>query len=143
MVTRNNYRLNLFNGDVGIVVHNQTRSHGYGNSVLFEDSTEESGARSVPASLIPEVHDSYAMTIHKSQGSEFHEVLLVLPPADSPVLSRELLYTAITRVKDEFDAEAGTSRPGRLCLAASESVLRSTISRQIRRSSGIRDAIEN
>ncbi len=142
MVTRNDYRLNLFNGDVGVVVRGSATGGRSGSEVLFEDSTAEDGLRRVPDSLVPDAQDCFAMTIHKSQGSEFHQVLLVLPPMDSPVLSRELLYTAVTRVKDEFDAATGESHPGRLCLAASESVLRATIARQIRRTSGIRDAIE-
>ncbi|MHC4879533.1 MAG: exodeoxyribonuclease V subunit alpha [Planctomycetota bacterium] len=142
MVTRNDYRLNLFNGDVGVVVRDRKAASAHGTAVLFEESTSDAGTRAVPTSLVPNAHDSFAMTIHKSQGSEFHEVLLVLPPTDSPVLSRELLYTAVTRVKDEFDAESGSPRPGHLCLAAPESVLRAAISRQIRRTSGIRDAIE-
>jgi exodeoxyribonuclease V alpha subunit len=143
MVTRNDYRLNLFNGDVGIVVRGSSAGGRSGSEVLFEDSTAEDGLRRVPDSLVSDAQDCFAMTIHKSQGSEFHQVLLVLPPMDSPVLSRELLYTAVTRVKDEFDVATGESQPGRLCLAASESVLRATIARQIRRTSGIRDAIEN
>ncbi|MBI1310522.1 exodeoxyribonuclease V subunit alpha [bacterium] len=148
MVTRNDYRLNLFNGDVGVVVRESGRATGSGragssdSAVLFEDSTSEDGVRRVPESLVPDAQDCFAMTIHKSQGSEFHHVLLVLPPMDSPVLSRELLYTAVTRVKDEFDAATGKTQPGQLCLAASETVLRAAIDRQIRRTSGVRDAIE-
>ncbi len=143
MVTRNDYRLNLFNGDVGVVVRGSGAGGRSGNEVLFENSTAEDGVRRVPDSLVPDAQDCFAMTIHKSQGSEFHQVLLVLPPMDSPVLSRELLYTAVTRVKDEFDASTSKTQPGRLCLAASEPVLRATIARQIRRTSGVRDAIEN
>jgi len=143
MVTRNDYRLNLFNGDVGVVVRHAGSGSRSGQEVLFEDSTSEDGIRRVPDSLVADAQDCFAMTIHKSQGSEFHRVLLVLPPMDSPVLSRELLYTAVTRVKDEFDTTTRETQPGRLCLAASESVLRATIARQIRRTSGIRDAIDH
>lgn len=142
MVTRNDYRLNLFNGDVGVAVRGAGPGRRSSSEILFEDSTAEDELRRVPDSLVPDAQDCFAMTIHKSQGSEFHQVLLVLPPMDSPVLSRELLYTAVTRVKDELDAETGKSRPGRLCLAASESVVRATIAREIRRTSGIRDAIQ-
>jgi exodeoxyribonuclease V alpha subunit len=142
MVTRNDYRLNLFNGDIGVIVRSPAAAGRSGSEVLFEDSATEDGVRRVPDSLVPDAQDCFAMTIHKSQGSEFHHVLLVLPPLDSPVLSRELLYTAVTRVKDEFNPATGKTQPGHLCLAASESVLRATIARQVRRTSGIRDAIE-
>ena len=71
----------------------------------------------------------YAMTIHKSQGSEFDEVLLVLPEKDNPLLTRELLYTGITRARRK------------LSILASESVIRSAVSRRIERASGLRDAL--
>ena len=69
------------------------------------------------------------MTIHKSQGSEFDEVLLVLPEKDNPLLTRELLYTGITRTKRK------------LSILASESVIKSAVSRRIERASGLRDAL--
>ena len=82
------------------------------------------------------------MTIHRSQGSEFHQVLLVLPEHDSSVLSRELLYTAVTRVKESSDEASGAVRPGLLCIAGSELVIRSAIARSVRRSSGLGDEID-
>ena len=81
------------------------------------------------------------MTIHRSQGSEFRQVLLVLPEQDSPVLSRELLYTAVTRVKDSVDQASGQPLPGLLAIAGSESVLRGAIARRIQRVSGLADRI--
>lgn len=135
MVTRNDYQLNLFNGDVGVVV---TDSDG-GLSVLFEDPAQPDGCRIVPAALVRDPVDCFAMTIHKSQGSEFHRVVVVLPDHDSPVASRELLYTAVTRVRDEVDS--GGRTPGQLVIAASEESLRQAVDRPIRRTSGLRDAI--
>ena len=82
------------------------------------------------------------MTIHRSQGSEFRQVLLVLPEHDSPVLSRELLYTAVTRVKESADPTSGQTLPGFLCIAGSESVVRGAIDRCIHRVSGLSDGIE-
>lgn len=147
MVSRNDYRLDLFNGDVGVIAQaddnvQPTTSTGPGRVILFEDNNEESGVRRVPASLIPGVQNCFAMTIHRSQGSEFRQVLLVLPEQDSPVLSRELLYTAVTRVKEASESESGQTLPGFLCIAGSESVLRAAIDRCIHRVSGLADKIE-
>ena len=147
MVSRNDYRLDLFNGDVGVVAKADDHSHasnaaGRGRVILFEDTSEESGVRRVPASLVPSVQDCFAMTIHRSQGSEFRQVLLVLPEHDSPVLSRELLYTAVTRVKESRDPDSGKMLPGFLCIAGSESVLRGAIARGIYRASGLSEGIQ-
>ena len=148
MVTRNNYRLDLFNGDVGVVAkvdHDSisSNSSGRGRVVIFEDGNEDSGVRRVPAALVPGVRDCFAMTIHRSQGSEFRQVLLVLPEHDSPVLSRELLYTAVTRVKEFRDAAGGAALPGFLSIAGSESVLRGAITRCNHRVSGLREGVED
>lgn len=148
MVARNDYRLDLFNGDVGVVAKvghdsNSSTSAGRGRVVIFEDGSEESGVRRVPAALFPGVRDCFAMTIHRSQGSEFRQVLLVLPEHDSPVLSRELLYTAVTRVKESSDAASGVALPGFLSIAGSESVLRGAITRCIHRVSGLRERVED
>lgn len=138
IVTENNYQQNLFNGDVGVVVPG---SSGHGLELLFDDPETLGTCRLIPAALAPATRDCWAMTIHKSQGSEFRNVFVVLPEFDSPILSRELLYTATTRVKDEANAPSG--RAGFLCLAAREDVLRGAIQREIRRTSGIRDAIQH
>lgn len=138
IVTENNYQQNLFNGDVGVVMPG---SSGQGLELLFDDPASPGNSRLIPAALAPATRDCWAMTIHKSQGSEFRNVFVVLPEFDSPILSRELLYTAVTRVKDEANAPAG--RAGFLCLAAREEVLRGAIYREIRRTSGIRDAIQH
>jgi exodeoxyribonuclease V alpha subunit len=135
MVTRNDYHLNLFNGDAGVVVATPDESL----AVLFEDPSLSNGCRLVPAALVRDSVDCFAMTIHKSQGSEFHRVVVVLPDHDSPVVSRELLYTAVTRVRDEF--VSGERQSGQLVIAASENGLRNAIDRPIRRTSGLRDAI--
>ena len=148
MVSRNDYRLDLFNGDVGVVAKAEGESNslsaagGRGRVIVFEDGSDVSGVRRVPASLIPGVQDCFAMTIHRSQGSEFRQVLLVLPEHDSPVLSRELLYTAVTRVKESADPANGQTLPGFLCIAGSESVVRGAIDRCIHRVSGLSDGIE-
>lgn len=139
IITENDYRQNLFNGDVGVVV---PTTLGTGLALAVEDASDQAGGiRLIPAALAPAHRDCWAMTIHKSQGSEFGAVFIVLPEFESPVLSRELLYTAVTRVKDTVDPLTQERRPGFLCLAAREDVLRTAITRGIRRTSGLRDAI--
>tara|TARA_R110002072_G_scaffold303099_1_gene493534 strand:+ start:282071 stop:284293 length:2223 start_codon:yes stop_codon:yes gene_type:complete len=147
MVSRNDYRLDLFNGDVGVVAQGDvgikpSSVADQSRAIVFEDGSNDSGVRRVPASLIPGVQDCFAMTIHRSQGSEFRQVLLVLPERDSPVLSRELLYTAVTRVKESVDQASGQTLPGFLCIAGSESVVRGAIDRCIHRVSGLSDGVE-
>ena len=96
MVRRNDYVLKLFNGDVGIVLPDAA-----GNlSVYFPD--EDGSFRSVPPSRISDFETSFAMTVHQSQGSEFDSVLLLLPSEHSRVLSRELIYTGITRARSKI-----------------------------------------
>lgn len=89
LVTENDYALGLFNGDTGVVV---AESDGSPMAVF------ENGRRYRPA-RIRQVQTAFAITVHRSQGSQFGRVTLVLPPPDSPLLSRELLYTAITRAQ--------------------------------------------
>lgn len=93
MVLRNDYVLKLFNGDIGIVLPDASGEL----MVYFPD--QEAGFRSVAPVRLPEHATAFAMTVHKSQGSEFDAVLVLLPSAPSPVLTRELIYTAITRAR--------------------------------------------
>ncbi len=96
MVTLNDYRRSLFNGDQGIVVKAR-QEDGIHQAVAFRTS---SGFKLLPyRPLQPQLELAWALTVHKSQGSEFDRVVLVLPPADSPLLTREILYTALTRAR--------------------------------------------
>lgn len=123
LITRNDYNLNLANGDIGICVypnHSGSRSnHKTSLNVIFPRSTPNfpilesniSIAENVVthrASLIHSQEASYALTVHKAQGSEFTDVILILPDTPSPLLSRELLYTAATRAKQKL-AIVGTN----------------------------------
>jgi exodeoxyribonuclease V alpha subunit len=92
MITRNDYAARLFNGDVGIALPDASDGR---LKVFFRSGGE--GARAFAPARLPEHETVYAMTVHKSQGSEFGEVLLVLPTELSPIMSRELVYTGITR----------------------------------------------
>jgi len=107
MITRNEYGLNLFNGDIGILLPanadqpEATAEKAADIVAWFEITDPETGVkgfRKIPCSMLPEHETAFAMTIHKSQGSEFTDVLLLLPPTSSPILTKELLYTGITRV---------------------------------------------
>jgi len=93
MVTTNDYEVGLFNGDIGLL----WRAADASLRAWFAFTGE--APRSVSVRQLPEHDCAYALTVHKSQGSEFDEVLLVLPSAESPVLSRELVYTGITRAR--------------------------------------------
>ncbi|MDX2447674.1 MAG: exodeoxyribonuclease V subunit alpha [Desulfobacterales bacterium] len=127
LITANDYNLGLFIGDVGIAMFFETANEKTCH-VYFQSGHAGTLQRFTPSRL-PRHQDVYAMTIHKSQGSEFDEVLLVLPEKDNPVLTRELLYTGITRARRK------------LSILASESVIRSAVSKQIERTSGLRDAL--
>jgi exodeoxyribonuclease V alpha subunit len=125
MVTRNDYALRVFNGDVGIVLRDPAAPENV--HLVFEGTDDV--ARSVPPARLPPHETVFAMTVHKSQGSEFDRVLLLLPPEPSRVVTRELLYTAITRAR------------GRVDIWATEPALRAAVASRVERSSGLRDAL--
>jgi exodeoxyribonuclease V alpha subunit len=93
MLLRNDYVLRLFNGDIGITLPDDSGEL----LVYFPDAA--GGLRAVAPLRLPEHQTAFAMTVHKSQGSEFDEVLVLLPQQRSRVLTRELLYTAVTRAR--------------------------------------------
>jgi len=125
MITRNDYSLRLFNGDVGVVLPDPAAG---GDLRVFFLSAEGMVRKFHPL-LLPEHETVYAMTVHKSQGSEFDRVLLVLPDRESPVLTRELIYTGISRAREQVE------------IWGNEPVFRSAVARRIERTSGLRDAL--
>ena len=105
LMTRNDYGLGLMNGDIGIALKlpegdGQARRHVL--RVAFARNDGQGGIRFVLPSRLNDVETVYAMTVHKSQGSEFSHTALVLPEALNPVLTKELIYTGITRAKHWF-----------------------------------------
>jgi len=122
MVTRNDPALGVFNGDIGIVLRGPAKGAALRCCFLDGDSL-----RSVAISRLAEVETAFAMTVHKSQGSEFEHVALVLPEEDVPVLTRELIYTGITRASQAFTL-----------VAKQPSLLNSALGRLTRRVSGLR-----
>lgn len=97
MVTRNDYGTGVFNGDIGITLPDPLRPDSM--RVYF---LEGETVRSVLATRLRNVDTAFAMTVHKSQGSEFRHTVMVLPPETSPVVTRELVYTGITRAREHF-----------------------------------------
>lgn len=101
MVLRNNYVLKLFNGDIGIALPNKSGSL----MVYFPEG--DTGFRAVATVRLPECETAFAMTVHKSQGSEFDEVLVMVPAEHNPGLTRELVYTAVTRARERVTIVGG------------------------------------
>jgi exodeoxyribonuclease V alpha subunit len=121
LITHNDYQLGLFNGDVGVVCRNGTRVR-----VAFAASQE---VRWIDPGRLPSHETVFAMTVHKSQGSEFDRVALLLPSAVSPILTRELVYTGLSRARERID------------VYGSAHVLREAIGRRIERASGLRELL--
>ncbi|MFV2039539.1 MAG: exodeoxyribonuclease V subunit alpha, partial [Acidimicrobiales bacterium] len=117
MVTRNDYNLDLYNGDIGVAVETDD-----GLRVVFD----RGGIRTFPLSQLGEYATVHAMTIHKSQGSQFEEVVVVLPGEESRLLTRQLLYTAVTRARK------------RVWIVGGESAVRQAVGRSVQRASGLR-----
>jgi len=125
LITRNDYNLRLYNGDVGMVLPDP----GAGGELRVFFQAPEGAFRAFHPIRLPEHETVYALTVHKSQGSEFGRVLLVLPDHDSPVLTRELIYTAVTRARERVE------------VWGEEGVFRKAVSRRTARLSGLRDAL--
>lgn len=124
MITQNDYRQQLFNGDIGVILRDeqgQLKACFYFGEEL----------RWVGLNRLPAYETVFAMTVHKSQGSEFDAISILLPDEISPILNRELLYTAITRARKT------------LSILATEQVLRHTIHTRHQRESGLKHQLED
>ncbi len=117
MVTVNDSTNRVFNGDIGLAVR--------GDRGLALALPDGNGVRTMPVARVREVDTWWAMTIHKSQGSEFPHAVVALPQSTSPVLTRELLYTAVTRARS------------RVTLVASPDALRRAVDSPVARASGL------
>jgi exodeoxyribonuclease V alpha subunit len=122
MATVNDYELQLFNGDTGVMA--------IGPDGRPSAAFERRGALTwtSPARLRA-IDTVYAMTVHKSQGSQFDEVVVVLPEPASPILTRQLLYTAVTRARK------------RVTLVGTSVALRAAVGRPIARASGLQERL--
>jgi exodeoxyribonuclease V alpha subunit len=118
LITANDYEMSLYNGDTGVIVETP-------------DGVRAAFARGAAAKLFPPVRldaiqTVHAMTVHRAQGSQFDSVSFVLPPPDSPLLTRELLYTAVTRARQH------------VLIIGSEEAIRRAVQRPANRASGLR-----
>ena len=125
MITRNDYPLRLFNGDIGITAPDPEA----GGDLRVWLPAADGGLRKLHPRRLPEHETVYAMTVHKSQGSELSRVMLILPDRPAPVLTRELLYTGITRAREQVEIHGGVP------------IFRQAVANRIERSSGLRDAL--
>jgi exodeoxyribonuclease V alpha subunit len=125
LITQNDPGLHLYNGDIGICLPDAEQQR---LMVFFQ--RPDGGVKKYLPSRLPHCETVYAMTIHKSQGSEFEAVLILLPEAVNPVLSKELLYTGITRAKQ-------TVR-----LVCSETIFRATAAQKVVRVGGLASALK-
>lgn len=126
LATRNDYGLGIMNGDVGLCLN----LAGQGLRVAFPDPDDARRVRFLHPSRLTSVQTAFAMTVHKAQGSEFDHAALALPDVLNPVLSRELVYTAVTRAKRHFTL---LEHPG--------TVLESAVERRVERDSGLKELL--
>lgn len=124
MITRNDYRQQLFNGDIGVILRDAD-----GQLKACFDFGED--LRWVGLNRLPAHETVFAMTVHKSQGSEFNAISILLPDEPSPILNRELLYTAITRARETLN------------ILAVENVLKQTILKRHQRESGLKHQLKD
>jgi exodeoxyribonuclease V alpha subunit len=125
MVTRNDYGTGVFNGDIGLTLADPARAGSL--RVYFLEGDQ---VRSVLATRLRNVETAFAMTVHKSQGSEFRHTVLVLPQDRGGIIARELVYTGITRASEEFTL-----------VTPAAAVLGTAIARRTQRASGLREMI--
>jgi len=121
LITRNDQAVRLYNGDVGVIVEDADQP----GQLVAAFWTPEAGVRTISPARLPDCETTFAMTIHKSQGSQFAEVVIVLTPEPSPVLTRELVYTAITRASH------------RATVLGPAEILRAALARPVQRASGL------
>ena len=123
LVTANDHLLGVFNGDIGVTM---LRPDGR----LAVALAASGGLRELATTRLPEVQTMHAMTVHKSQGSQDKVVSVVMPPAESRLLTRELFYTAVTRAQDQVR------------IVGSEAAIRDAIDRQVQRASGLAERLK-
>ena len=123
LVGSNDYALGLFNGDLGLLLPDAS------GALRAWFAGPDGAPRLLTPTRLPAHESAYALTVHKSQGSEFEDVLLILPPQPNPLLTRELIYTAITRARDG------------VTVWGSAATLTAAIGRRLERDSGLADRV--
>ena len=140
IVVANDYDVALFNGDAGVIAPGRVAGAGNGTRDDLEGAensplrawfrgAEAGTLREVSPSRLPRHETAFALSVHKSQGSEFEEVVFVLPERPSPVLTRELVYTAVTRARR------------RVTIVGPEALLRQAITTRVERASGLAERL--
>jgi exodeoxyribonuclease V alpha subunit len=124
LITANDYDLNLFNGDTGVVVASR-------DGRVLAAFEQRGDVATVRPNQLGAVETVYAMTVHKSQGSQFATAAIVLPPPSSRILTRELLYTAVTRARRH------------LFVVGTEEAVRVAVARPAVRASGLRERLRD
>ena len=128
LITKNDAGLNVFNGDVGFVAYDGMEQN---RSLKVFIPSEKYGILKVSPIFLKHYESGFAMTVHKSQGSEYKNILIAISPKDNPILTKELVYTAITRAKEWVS------------LVALEEVLLAACLRKVQRQSGLSERIEH
>ena len=122
IIEENSHELKVYNGDFAMLVE--------GEPTIATVQSDSEAFREIAEARLPRYSDAFALSVHKAQGSEFDEVLLVLPDEDAPMLSRELLYTAVSRARSAVR------------LVGPKEVVLAALSRSAKRYSGLVDAID-
>lgn len=132
IIVTNDHRQRLFNGETGVLMRQINSKGGFQaeDYALFSSKDGSQEIRKIPALLLPKYEYAYCLSVHKSQGSEFDRVILVMPEG-SELFGREIFYTAVTRARKQLD------------IFASESVVLKTINQKGMRQSGIQQRYEN
>ena len=125
LILQNDQTIGLSNGDIGIIWDT-----GNGTRVYFPASKDDPEPKSFYLYELPPYEPVFALTIHKSQGSGFDNVLISMPPKETPILTRELLYTAITRARKKVE------------LWCPAGLISSTLSKEVMRHSGLADRLK-
>ena len=125
IVDRNDRGLQLWNGDTGVVCASEN-----GRLVAVVDDGRSGAGRVLPTNRLAEVTTAHAMTVHRSQGSQFDEVTVLLPESGSLVLTRELFYTAVTRAER------------RVRVVGSDEAIRAAVTREAARATGLADKLQ-
>lgn len=129
LITENAYDVDLRNGDVGLVLPEPTRSAQAPLALVAVFPAERGRVKHVPLKRLPPHETAFTMTVHKSQGSQFAHTALVLSDRDSPIQTRELVYTGVTRASN------------RLTWMGDEAVLQRALERRIARASGLAELL--
>lgn len=124
IITRNDHPLGLFNGDVGVVIPGDDAAS---RAIAFW--RPDGQIRRLSPSRLPPHEPVHVMSVHRSQGSQFDEVILLMPSIDSPLLTRELVYTALTRARQS------------VTVVADQQMLSAALRRRVQRSSGLRESL--